>query len=170
MRARARRSFGGGVGLVSCRRRGMRRAALGPVRGAFWHHPPARSPRGGLATSQTPQITRPIALTRMPSRVALAIAGFFFALWKVEPLSVSLNPGFCAQSAPKKYFVRADARKLIRFLGLAQISQKRRNPRSVFARVALRTPRPRSEARPTANRPAGRVFRAWSFRCGLASD
>ena len=58
--------------------------------GVCWHHPPSRSPRGCLATAKPPQITHPVALSRIPSRVALAIASFFFGLWKVEPLSVSL--------------------------------------------------------------------------------
>ena len=46
------------------------------------------------------------------------------------------KPGFCCakprflRSKYPKYFFRADARKCIRFLGLAQISQKRRNSRS----------------------------------------
>ena len=59
--------------------------------GVCWHHPPSRSPRGCLATAKPPQITHPVALSRIPSRVALAIASFFFGLWKVEPLSVSLS-------------------------------------------------------------------------------
>ena len=59
--------------------------------GVCWHHPPSRSPLGCLATAKPPQITHPVALSRIPSRVALAIASFFFGLWKVEPLSVSLS-------------------------------------------------------------------------------
>ena len=57
------------------------------------HHQPSRSPLGCLATAKPPQITNPVALSRIPSRVELAIASFFFGLWKVEPLSVSLICG-----------------------------------------------------------------------------
>ena len=50
--------------------------------GVFWHYPPKSSDLGGLATSQTPHIAPPVALSRIPSHVALAIASFFLPCGK----------------------------------------------------------------------------------------
>ena len=50
--------------------------------GVFWHYPPKSSDLGGLATSQTPHIAPPVALSQIPSHVALAIASFFLPCGK----------------------------------------------------------------------------------------